>query len=189
MGAVACSMSAVMLGASRQRATRAAVESRRLSAFNGVSCCRVDSGGQGGSSGGCGLPNRQGKRAKKSTTAPRIMVRPGSDPATRAKPNRIRTPTLTTKDPSCGLRTRSMRPPRDGSETCWRLSPQLQTTSLASPTQTKSFRGEQGDMAPDQDFRGVYSTILEDWLSLDPVPIVDGQFEQPKFVEKNGDSA
>ena len=41
-------------------------------------------------------------------------------------------------------------------------------------------------MVPDQDFRGVYSTILEDWLNLDPVPIVNGQFEQPKFIEKNG---
>ena len=40
-----------------------------------------------------------------------------------------------------------------------------------------------------QDFRGVYSTLLEDWLSVDPVPMVDGQFEQPKFVEKNGNSA
>ena len=28
------------------------------------------------------------------------------------------------------------------------------------------------------DFRGVYSTILEQWMKVDPVPIVDGQFEQ-----------
>ena len=48
---------------------------------------------------------------------------------------------------------------------------------------------EQGDLVPNQDFRGVYSTILEDWLGLDPVPIVNGQFEQPKFIEKNGGSA
>ena len=28
------------------------------------------------------------------------------------------------------------------------------------------------------DYRGVYSTILEQWMKVDPVPIVDGQFEQ-----------
>ena len=28
------------------------------------------------------------------------------------------------------------------------------------------------------DFRGIYSTMLEQWMGLDPVPIVDGQFEQ-----------
>ena len=30
------------------------------------------------------------------------------------------------------------------------------------------------------DFRGIYSTVLDQWLGLDPVPIVDGQFEQLK---------
>ena len=28
------------------------------------------------------------------------------------------------------------------------------------------------------DYRGIYSTILDQWLGLDPVPIVDAQFEQ-----------
>ena len=28
------------------------------------------------------------------------------------------------------------------------------------------------------DYRGIYSTMLDQWLGLDPVPIVDGQFEQ-----------
>ena len=28
------------------------------------------------------------------------------------------------------------------------------------------------------DYRGVYSTVLEQWMGVDPVPIVDGQFEQ-----------
>ena len=28
------------------------------------------------------------------------------------------------------------------------------------------------------DYRGVYSTILEQWMGVEPVPIVDGQFEQ-----------
>ena len=28
------------------------------------------------------------------------------------------------------------------------------------------------------DYRGIYSTLLDQWMGLDPVPIVDGQFEQ-----------
>jgi uncharacterized protein (DUF1501 family) len=45
---------------------------------------------------------------------------------------------------------------------------------------------EQGDLVPNQDYRGVYSTILEDHLELEAAPIVNGQFEQPKFIKKNG---
>ena len=37
---------------------------------------------------------------------------------------------------------------------------------------------EQGDMVPLVDFRGVYSTILEDWFKLDAKPIVEGEFEK-----------
>ena len=40
----------------------------------------------------------------------------------------------------------------------------------------------QGDLAPNYDFRGFYSTIVDRWLGLDPVPIVGGQFEQLDFV-------
>ncbi len=40
----------------------------------------------------------------------------------------------------------------------------------------------QGDLAPNYDFRGFYSTIIERWLGLDAVPIVGGQFEQLDFV-------
>jgi uncharacterized protein (DUF1501 family) len=40
----------------------------------------------------------------------------------------------------------------------------------------------QGDLNPNMDFRGVYSTILERWLKLDPKPIVGGTFEQPAFL-------
>jgi uncharacterized protein (DUF1501 family) len=41
---------------------------------------------------------------------------------------------------------------------------------------------EQGDLVPNLDFRGVYSTILEDWLGLDARPLVGGTFEKPRFV-------
>ena len=44
---------------------------------------------------------------------------------------------------------------------------------------------EQGDLVPNLDFRGAYSTILEDWMGLDPVPIVNGAFEKPEFIAKN----
>ena len=40
----------------------------------------------------------------------------------------------------------------------------------------------QGDLAPNYDFRGFYSTIVEKWLGLDPVPVVGGNFEQLNFV-------
>ena len=41
---------------------------------------------------------------------------------------------------------------------------------------------QEGDLVPNYDFRGFYSTILEKWLGLDPVSIVGGQFEQLDFV-------
>ena len=41
----------------------------------------------------------------------------------------------------------------------------------------------EGDLAPDQDFRGVYTTILEDWFDLDAKPIVNGTFEKPALIQ------
>ena len=40
----------------------------------------------------------------------------------------------------------------------------------------------QGDLAPNYDFRGFYSSLTERWLGLDPVPIVGGTYEQMSFV-------
>jgi uncharacterized protein (DUF1501 family) len=40
----------------------------------------------------------------------------------------------------------------------------------------------QGDLAPTIDFRGLYSTVLEDWLGVDAKPIVKGTFEKPRFL-------
>ena len=40
----------------------------------------------------------------------------------------------------------------------------------------------QGDLNPNMDFRGIYSTILDKWLKLNPVPIVNGTYEQPAFL-------
>ncbi len=41
---------------------------------------------------------------------------------------------------------------------------------------------EQGDVVPNHDFRGLYSTILEDWLHLDAKPLVEGSFEKLSFL-------
>ena len=41
---------------------------------------------------------------------------------------------------------------------------------------------QQGDLAPNYDFRGFYSTVVEKWLGLDPVPIVGRHFEQLDFI-------
>jgi uncharacterized protein (DUF1501 family) len=46
-------------------------------------------------------------------------------------------------------------------------------------------RGKQeigGNLKYNMDFRQVYTTIAEDWLGLDPVSIVGGQFEKVKFL-------
>ena len=40
----------------------------------------------------------------------------------------------------------------------------------------------QGDLAPTLDFRGLYATILEDWLHVDAQSIVKGTFEKPRFL-------
>ena len=41
---------------------------------------------------------------------------------------------------------------------------------------------EQGDPVPNLDFRGVYATLIEEWLGLDATPIVGGTFEKPGFL-------
>ena len=40
----------------------------------------------------------------------------------------------------------------------------------------------EGDLAFNTDFRGVYGTLVEQWLGLDAQPVVGGNFEQPAFV-------
>jgi uncharacterized protein (DUF1501 family) len=40
----------------------------------------------------------------------------------------------------------------------------------------------QGDLSPNYDFRGFYTTIVEQWLGLEAAPIVGGHFEQMDFV-------
>jgi uncharacterized protein (DUF1501 family) len=40
----------------------------------------------------------------------------------------------------------------------------------------------EGDLHYTNDFRSTYSTLLDRWLGLDPVPIVNGAFEQLDFI-------
>ena len=42
----------------------------------------------------------------------------------------------------------------------------------------------EGDWKFNNDFRGLYATIVEDWLGLDSKPIVGGSFEKLDFVNK-----
>ncbi|GIS82940.1 MAG: hypothetical protein CM1200mP15_15720 [Dehalococcoidia bacterium] len=41
-----------------------------------------------------------------------------------------------------------------------------------------------GDLHFNNDFRGLYATILEDWFGLDAQPIVNGSFEKMDFIAK-----
>ena len=40
----------------------------------------------------------------------------------------------------------------------------------------------EGDLHFNNDFRGLYSTLLEQWMGLDAKPVVNGTFEQMAFV-------
>ena len=49
---------------------------------------------------------------------------------------------------------------------------------------TKPADLDQGDLVPATDFRSVYTTLVEDWMRLDPVSVVGGNFEKPEFILK-----
>ena len=66
------------------------------------------------------------------------------------------------------------------------LGPRIKGGYYSEYPETRAEALEQGDMVPNLDYRGVYSTILEDWMHMDAPPIVNGQFEQPKFIQTNG---
>ncbi|HCG91446.1 MAG TPA: hypothetical protein DEZ08_06375 [Dehalococcoidia bacterium] len=40
----------------------------------------------------------------------------------------------------------------------------------------------EGDLQFNHDFRGVYTTVVENWLNLDPVSVTGGQFEKLSFI-------
>ena len=69
------------------------------------------------------------------------------------------------------------------------IGPNVKGGQYSVYPETNSAALQQGDLVPNQDFRGVYSTILEDWMGMDAAPIVNGQFEKPAFIKTNGGSA
>jgi uncharacterized protein (DUF1501 family) len=39
-----------------------------------------------------------------------------------------------------------------------------------------------GDLAPTQDFRGLYSTLLGDWMGIDEREVMPREFEKPAII-------
>ena len=62
------------------------------------------------------------------------------------------------------------------------IGPKVNGGMYSMYPETRAEALDQGDLVPNVDFRGTYSSILERWMGLDPVPIVNGQFEQLAFV-------
>jgi uncharacterized protein (DUF1501 family) len=50
------------------------------------------------------------------------------------------------------------------------------------PSLEPSQQEEGGNLKHNMDFRSVYATILEDWLDLNPTPIIGGSFEKVRFL-------
>ena len=61
------------------------------------------------------------------------------------------------------------------------IGPAVKGGMYSSYPETRSEALEQGDLVPNQDFRGVYSTILENWLEIEAAPIVNGTFSSENF--------
>ena len=66
------------------------------------------------------------------------------------------------------------------------LGPRINGGMYGEYPETRAEALQQGDLVPNLDFRGVYSSVLEDWLKLDASPIVNGRFESPRFIQTNG---
>lgn len=64
------------------------------------------------------------------------------------------------------------------------IGPRVKGGMYSQYPETRAEALEQGDLVPNQDFRGVYTTIIEDWLGLEAAPIVNGTFTSEKFIDK-----
>ena len=64
------------------------------------------------------------------------------------------------------------------------IGPRVNGGMYSQYPETRSEALEQGDLVPNQDFRGVYTTIIEDWLGLEAAPIVNGTFTSESFIDK-----
>jgi uncharacterized protein (DUF1501 family) len=62
------------------------------------------------------------------------------------------------------------------------IGPQVAGGMYSSYPETRAEALKDGDLAPNLDFRGLYTTVLEDWMGVDATPIVNGRFEKPAFI-------
>ena len=67
---------------------------------------------------------------------------------------------------------------------CFAIGPGVKGGTHNEYPETRAEALREGDLAPAQDFRGVYSTVLSDWLHLDAEPVVNGRFQQSEFIAK-----
>ena len=72
---------------------------------------------------------------------------------------------------------------------CFVIGPNVNGGMYSQYPETRAEALEQGDLVPNVDFRGVYTSVLEDWLGLDATPIVGGKFDKLPFVESLGAAA
>ena len=64
------------------------------------------------------------------------------------------------------------------------IGPQVAGGMYSSYPETRAEALKDGDLAPNLDFRGLYTTVLEDWMGVDATSIVNGRFEKPAFISK-----
>ena len=69
------------------------------------------------------------------------------------------------------------------------IGPRVQGGTYSTYPETRLEALQNGDLAPNVDFRSLYTTILEDWIGIDSAPIVGGQFENLNFISKSYPSA
>ena len=65
------------------------------------------------------------------------------------------------------------------------IGPRVNGGMYSRDPETRAEALEQGDLVPNQDFRGVYTTLLEDWLEVEAAPIVNGAFSSEKFIQSS----
>lgn len=63
------------------------------------------------------------------------------------------------------------------------LGDQIQGGQFGEFPSMKPEHLEQGDVVSNVDFRGVYSTMVEEWFGLDAQPIVNGNFEKLAYLK------
>jgi hypothetical protein len=50
------------------------------------------------------------------------------------------------------------------------------------PSLERSEQADGGNLKHNMDFRSVYATILEDWMGMNPAPIIGGHYNKVQFL-------